>query len=64
MTNAEEAAVAWIEATLDSGNAIPAPTTIEDVRRDADYDLWLTATIEVDRSSVVSTGSGIPGSHD
>ena len=32
MTNAEEAAVAWIETTLDAGGAVPSPSSLEAVR--------------------------------
>ena len=42
---AEEAAVAWIDAALDAGEAIPAPSSLAAVRRNADYAGWAVGVI-------------------
>jgi predicted RNase H-like HicB family nuclease len=37
---AEEAATAWIEATLDAGGTVPAPSSIETLRAQPEYAGW------------------------
>jgi len=48
VAGAEEAAAAWIDATLDSGGAIPAPTSLEVMRRNPDYAGWTFGVITLD----------------
>ncbi|HEY5289231.1 MAG TPA: type II toxin-antitoxin system HicB family antitoxin [Caulobacteraceae bacterium] len=48
VAGAEEAAAAWIDATLDSGEAIPQPSDLERLRKDPDYAGWTFGVIEVD----------------
>lgn len=48
LTGAEEAAAAWIDAALDAGNAIPAPSTLESLRANADYAGWTFGVITLD----------------
>ncbi len=48
MTAAEEAAAAWIDAALDMGEAIPAPTGLETVRSNPDYAGWTFGVITID----------------
>jgi len=45
---AEEAAAAWIDATLDSREAVPAPTTLESLRGNPDFAGWSYGVITVD----------------
>jgi predicted RNase H-like HicB family nuclease len=45
---AEEAAAAWIDAALDGGEAIPAPGSLESLRRNPDYAGWSIGVISVD----------------
>ncbi len=45
---AEEAAAAWIDAALDAGEDIPAPASLEDLRRNSDYVNWIFGVINVD----------------
>lgn len=45
---AEEAAAAWIDASLDAGEAVPPPSGLEALRRNADYAGWTIGVIEVD----------------
>ncbi|HUZ13008.1 MAG TPA: type II toxin-antitoxin system HicB family antitoxin [Caulobacteraceae bacterium] len=48
LAGAEEAAAAWIDATLDAGGAIPAPTSLEALRRNPDYAGWTFGVISLD----------------
>jgi predicted RNase H-like HicB family nuclease len=48
MAGAEEAAAAWIDATLDAGGAIPPPSSLEVIRNNPDYNGWLFGVITVD----------------
>jgi predicted RNase H-like HicB family nuclease len=47
VTGAEEAAAAWIDATLDAGGAVPAPSSIEAVRARPEYAGWAFGIIAV-----------------
>jgi predicted RNase H-like HicB family nuclease len=48
IAGAEEAAAAWIDATLDAGAAIPPPSTLEVVQANPDYRGWTYGVISVD----------------
>jgi predicted RNase H-like HicB family nuclease len=46
----EEAAAAWIDATLDAGGAIPAPSDLEALRNNPEYAGWAFGVVTVDPS--------------
>lgn len=48
MAGAEEAAAAWIDATLDAGQPAPAPTSLDAIRCTPDYAGWTFGVITVD----------------
>lgn len=48
LAGAEEAAAAWLDATLDSGGAIPAPSSLDALRTNPDYDGWTFGVITLD----------------
>lgn len=48
ITNAEEAVAAWIDATLDSGGAIPAPSSLEALRQSPKFDGWSFGVVTID----------------
>ncbi len=48
MDAAKEAAAAWIDAALDAGKSVPAPSTLEEVRRLPDFQGWAIGIIELD----------------
>jgi hypothetical protein len=48
MAGAEEAAAAWVDAALDAGSAIPAPSSLEALRRQPDYAGWTFGVITLD----------------
>ena len=47
IAGAEEAAAAWIDATLDAGASIPAPTGLDLLRHNPDYAGWSFGVITV-----------------
>ena len=48
MTNAEEAAAAWIDATLDGGEIVPAPSSLAAIHGNPTYSGWIFGVIMVD----------------
>ena len=48
MTNAEEAAALWIDATLDAGQPIPPPSSLDVMRRKREYKGLLFGLISLD----------------
>ena len=48
LAGAEEAAAAWIDATLDAGSAIPTPSGLDEVRNNPAYEGWSFGVISLD----------------
>lgn len=48
LTNAEEAIAAWIDATLDAGEPIPSPSSLDAVRANPDYEGWTVGVVSID----------------
>src|SRR3954466_8893192 len=48
VAHAEEVAAAWIDATLDAGGSIPAPSSIEATQANPNYAAWTFGVISVD----------------
>ena len=48
LAGAEEAAAAWIDATLDAGESIPTPSSLETIRANPDYAGWAFGVITLD----------------
>nr|WP_294528880.1 type II toxin-antitoxin system HicB family antitoxin [uncultured Rhodopila sp.] len=55
ITGAEEAAAAWIDATLDAGEAIPAASSIEAITAKPDFAGWAFGVIAVDPAALDGT---------
>ena len=55
IAGAEEAAAAWIDATLDAGAAIPAPTGLDALRHSPEYAGWSFGVITVARDLLDDT---------
>ncbi len=55
MTAAEEAATAWIDATLDTEGAIPAATSLDLIRHNPAYAGWLFGVISLDPAAFDDT---------
>jgi predicted RNase H-like HicB family nuclease len=48
VAGAEEAAAAWIDAALDAGEAVPAPSSLDGLRGNPDYAGWTFGVISLD----------------
>ncbi len=48
MAGAEEAIALWIDATLDSGAAIPTPSSIDTIRLNPEFAGWIFAIVVID----------------
>lgn len=48
MAAAEEAAAAWVDAALDAGEAIPAPSSLDSIRDNPDFAGWILGVITLD----------------
>lgn len=57
--NAKEAIEAWIEAAVESGEAIPAPTSITTHQSDPEYAGWVWAIAEIDPAVMDDTAERI-----
>lgn len=45
---AKEAVAAWVDAALDAGMAVPAPSSLDEVRRLPGYEGWTVGIVELD----------------
>jgi len=45
---AKEAAAAWIDAAMDAGTTVPAPSTLENVHRLPGYEGWTIGIVDLD----------------
>ena len=59
MAGAEEAAAAWIDATLDAGGAIPAPSGLEALQANPDYEGWAFGVITIDPALLDDTSERV-----
>ena len=48
MAGVEEAIALWIDATLDAGDAIPAPSSLDAVRLNPEFEGWIFAIVAID----------------
>ncbi len=48
MVGAEEALAAWLDAAIDAGQAIPAPSSLDAIASNPDYAGWTFAVVSVD----------------
>lgn len=48
LDQAREAIEAWVDAVLDDGGDVPAPSALEALRNDPEYSGWIWAVVEVD----------------
>ena len=48
MAGAEEAIALWIDATIDAGNAIPTPCSLDAVRLNPEFSGWVFAVVAID----------------
>jgi len=55
LSAAEEAVAGWIDAKLDAGGTIPAPSALDDIRRIPDYAGWVFAVVTIDPAALEDT---------
>jgi predicted RNase H-like HicB family nuclease len=48
LAGAEESAAAWIDATLDAGDPIPPPSSVDAIRSNPEFAGWIFGLITVD----------------
>jgi predicted RNase H-like HicB family nuclease len=48
LAGAEEAAATWVDAALDAGEAVPAPSSLDTLHRNTDYAGWTFGVITLD----------------
>ncbi|HMT41687.1 type II toxin-antitoxin system HicB family antitoxin [Sphingorhabdus sp.] len=48
MSNAEEAIALWIDSTLDAGDAIPTPSSLDNIRLNPEFEGWIFAIVSID----------------
>jgi predicted RNase H-like HicB family nuclease len=51
-TNVAEAIEAWVETTLDAGGTLPAPGSLQALRRDPELAGWILDLVEVGLSGL------------
>jgi predicted RNase H-like HicB family nuclease len=56
---AEEAAVAWIDATLDAGGDVPGPSSLEAVRANPEYEGWAFGVVSIDPAALDNTSERV-----
>ena len=59
MAGAEEAAAAWIDAALDAGQAIPAPSSLDVLRGNAEFADWAWGVITLDPALLDDTSERV-----
>ena len=59
MAGAEEAAAAWIDAALDSGLAIPGPSSLDVLRVNAEFADWAWGVITLDPALLDDTSERV-----
>jgi predicted RNase H-like HicB family nuclease len=52
MSNAEEAITGWIDAALDAGEAIPTPSSLDNLRHNPDFAGWIFAVVQIDPATL------------
>jgi predicted RNase H-like HicB family nuclease len=55
ITGAEEAGLAWIDAALDAGEAVPPPSSLEAVRAKPEYAGWILSVVTIDPAALDDT---------
>ena len=55
IAGAEEAGLAWIDAALDAGGAVPPPSSLEAIRAKPEYSGWILSLVMIDPSALDDT---------
>ena len=52
IAGAEEAGLAWIDAALDAGEAVPPPSALEAIRANPEYAGWILSVVTIDPAAL------------
>jgi predicted RNase H-like HicB family nuclease len=52
IAGAEEAGLAWIDAALDAGEAVPPPSPLEVIRANPEYAGWILSVVTIDPAAL------------
>ncbi|HZZ62471.1 MAG TPA: type II toxin-antitoxin system HicB family antitoxin [Roseiarcus sp.] len=55
LAGAEEAGLAWIDAALDAGEAVPPPSSLEAVRANPEFSGWILSLVTIDPAALDDT---------
>ena len=55
IAGAEEAGLAWIDAALDAGQAIPPPSSLEAIRAKPEFSGWILSLVTIDPAALDDT---------
>jgi predicted RNase H-like HicB family nuclease len=55
IAGAEEAGLAWIDAALDAGEAVPPPSSLEAIRAKPEYAGWILSLVTIDPAAFDDT---------
>ncbi len=55
IAGAEEAGLAWIDAALDAGEAIPPPSSLEAIRAKFEFSGWILSLVTIDPAALDDT---------
>jgi predicted RNase H-like HicB family nuclease len=59
MVGAEEAAAAWIDATIDAGHPVPAPTSLDSLQKNPDFAGWTFGILTLDPALLDDTSERV-----
>jgi predicted RNase H-like HicB family nuclease len=59
MVGAEEAAAAWIDATIDAGYPVPAPTSLDSLQKNPDFAGWTFGILTLDPALLDDTSERV-----
>jgi predicted RNase H-like HicB family nuclease len=59
IVGAEEAGLAWIDAALDVGEAVPQPSSLEAIRDNPEYAGWILSVVTIDPAALDDTAERV-----
>ena len=59
IAGAEEAGLAWIDAALDAGEAVPQPSSLEAIRDNPEYAGWILSVVTIDPAALDDTAERV-----
>jgi hypothetical protein len=59
IAGAEEAGLAWIDAALDAGEAVPPPSSLEAIQANPEYAGWILSVVTIDPAALDDTAERV-----